>query len=448
MLQYRHERTTGTSATVTPAFTIPLARSTSARRSHSESPLSFRRHPLNPAVCFPPRSLSDVSPVSASLAAAVEGGRRCVVVVDLDTLMAAGQATLPTTPGPTSGDGSGGGDRDAGAWGERAKAVLTRLAKRAGTVVIAVAAATRTEMADWLPADAPIVAIAEDGAFVRWSPLCAWESTLGEDPSVWLREVRPAFDYFTDRTPGSRLLDRDSQLVWRYPTTTTAAAAAPASGGSGVLAGFAEQQARDLAAAVSEYLPFLPLLCDHRPGCLTVRPSAANRGLILLRVLSTLNGFRPLHGSDTAGSPRPTAAPTLPVLRLDKAALLRSIGVAPDVPLASRPDLAGQLQAAIKAVYAHLWGAVDGGGGGISHLGCVVLLGDCGATSGGGYGHALRALQRTGECSAARLVIFHPPSALLPFLRRRNPTHAVPASRCRRLRALPGRSHGRDPPQR
>jgi hypothetical protein len=321
-----------------------------------------------------------VSPVSASLTAAAEAGRRGVIVVDVDTLLQAHAHT------PASGDVPPVPDREAEGWSERARAVLTQLARRPGTVVIAVAAATRAEMAAWLPPDAPIVAIAEDGAFVRWSPLCAWESTLGEDPATWLREVRPAFAYFNDRTPGSRLVDRDTQLVWRYPTT--------AGGGGGVLAGFAEQQARDLAAAVSEFLPFLPLLCDHRPGCLTVRPTAANRGLVLLRMLSALNGFRPLH-ADTASSPRPGGAATLPVLKVDKGALLRHVGVAPDVPLASRPDLAAQLQAAIKGVYAHLWGA--GAGGSMARIGCVVVLGDCGATSGGGYGHALRALRRAGE---------------------------------------------------
>lgn len=132
------------------------------------------------------------------VAAVFKASKKRLVVFDYDGVLAELQVLpqLATMVGETRG------------WVEA-------LGRDDKTFVFVVSGRTREGLAQAI-GDAPIGACAEAGCFVRYSPDEEWRSATDDLDTSWRDTVAPIFDYFTDRTPGSFVEEKEIHLTWHY----------------------------------------------------------------------------------------------------------------------------------------------------------------------------------------------------------------------------------------
>jgi len=102
--------------------------------------------------------------------------------------------------------------------------VLTQLTKDPKNIVYVISGRDRNTMSTWF-GNIPVSLVAEHGFFSfsrhkkhpentpQWKPLT-------KDPDVsWKQTIKPIFQYFTDRTPGSYFEEKEISLTWHYRAT-------------------------------------------------------------------------------------------------------------------------------------------------------------------------------------------------------------------------------------
>ncbi|MEX0761999.1 MAG: bifunctional alpha,alpha-trehalose-phosphate synthase (UDP-forming)/trehalose-phosphatase [Dehalococcoidia bacterium] len=73
----------------------------------------------------------------------------------------------------------------------------------------------RNTLGEWF-SDMPISLIAEHGSWIRYRGADEW-AHLGSPPDVsWKEKARPVLQEYVDRTPGARIEEKSSSLVWHY----------------------------------------------------------------------------------------------------------------------------------------------------------------------------------------------------------------------------------------
>lgn len=126
--------------------------------------------------------------------------------------------------------------------------------------------------------------VAESGYFYRLPNDDEWQvMTEDTDPS-WKKVVRPIMQYFTERTPGSRIDSKESSLTWHYGETDPI---------------FGPMQARDMQVNLEDVLCNLPLEVVQGTNRVEVRLQGVTKTLLLDEILSQ---FQPDNEPSSPGS--------------------------------------------------------------------------------------------------------------------------------------------------
>jgi len=115
---------------------------------------------------------------------------------------------------------------------------------------------------EWL-GEVGIDLVAEHGAHVRMAEHGTWENTVQGVEEGWKDKLRPVFDVFVDRTPGSLLEEKGAALVWHYRRSEP---------------GLGSQRAAELTEALEGYVAntSLHILQGHK--VVEVKPSSVSKG--------------------------------------------------------------------------------------------------------------------------------------------------------------------------
>ncbi|KAF4323942.1 hypothetical protein BBO99_00002374 [Phytophthora kernoviae] len=167
------------------------------------------------------------------------------------------------------------------------KRLIETLANDPKNTVVLVSAHERNVIGSWLT-DRRVGVVAESGYFYRLPNDDEWQvMTEDTDPS-WKKVVRPIMQYFTERTPGSRIDSKDSALAWHYGETDPI---------------FGPMQARDMQVNLEDVLCNLPLEVVQGPNRVEVRLQGVTKTVLLDEILKQY---------------RPASEPSSPVLRESK----------------------------------------------------------------------------------------------------------------------------------
>ncbi|RLN98729.1 hypothetical protein BBJ28_00009342 [Nothophytophthora sp. Chile5] len=159
------------------------------------------------------------------------------------------------------------------------KRLVEALANDPKNTVVLVSAHERSVVGSWLT-DRRVGVVAESGYFYRLPNEDAWQvMTEDTDPS-WKKVVRPIMQYFTERTPGSRIDSKESSLTWYYGETDPI---------------FGPMQARDMQVNLEDVLCNLPLEVVQGPNRVEVRLQGVTKTLLLDEVLEK---FRPQSAAE------------------------------------------------------------------------------------------------------------------------------------------------------
>ncbi|NUO54524.1 MAG: trehalose-phosphatase [Polyangiaceae bacterium] len=146
--------------------------------------------------------------------------------------------------------------------------LLGRLSHRPNTWVEVVSGRTRESLEGWL-GDLGVGLHAEHGFWSREQPDGVWRAHR-ELPTGWKAAVRPIFDDFVSRTPGSFIEEKSASLAWHYRQVD-----APV----GII--HADELHRELSA-LSSTGPFEVLLGDK---VIEVRLAGVNKGVVVPELL-------------------------------------------------------------------------------------------------------------------------------------------------------------------
>ncbi|GMF37820.1 unnamed protein product [Phytophthora fragariaefolia] len=149
------------------------------------------------------------------------------------------------------------------------KRLVETLANDPKNTVVLVSAHERNVIGSWLT-DRRVGVVAESGYFYRLPNSDEWQvMTEDTDPS-WKKVVRPIMQYFTERTPGSRIDSKESSLTWHYGETDPI---------------FGPMQARDMQVNLEDVLCNLPLEVVQGTNRVEVRLQGVTKTLLLDTVL-------------------------------------------------------------------------------------------------------------------------------------------------------------------
>ncbi|KAF1776071.1 HAD-like domain [Phytophthora cactorum] len=170
------------------------------------------------------------------------------------------------------------------------KRLIEALANDLKNTVVLVSSHERNVIGSWLT-DRRVGVVAESGYFYRLPNDDEWQiMTEDTDPS-WKKVVRPIMQYFTERTPGSRIDSKESSLTWHYGETDPI---------------FGPMQARDMQVNLEDVLCNLPLEVVQGTNRVEVRLQGVTKTLLLDEILKQ---FQPVSEPSSPSSRREGMSP-------------------------------------------------------------------------------------------------------------------------------------------
>lgn len=148
-------------------------------------------------------------------------------------------------------------------------ALLRGLAERHNTEVHLVSGRTRESLETWF-GSLPTALHAEHGAWSR--PLAGEWRIVREFSSDWKERLRPIFEEFTYRTPGSRVEEKSTTFAWHYRMAD---------------AEFGPIQARELSVHLTDILTNTPVEVLHGDKVVEVRQHGVHKGIVVEQILAT-----------------------------------------------------------------------------------------------------------------------------------------------------------------
>eukprot|EP00178_Gracilaria_changii_P018267 TRINITY_DN520_c0_g1_i1.p1 TRINITY_DN520_c0_g1~~TRINITY_DN520_c0_g1_i1.p1 ORF type:complete len:907 (-),score=115.21 TRINITY_DN520_c0_g1_i1:7132-9852(-) len=130
--------------------------------------------------------------------------------------------------------------------------------------------------------------VAEQGCDIRHPRESTWESTIEDDNQTWRASVLPILQYFTERTPGSHLEQKEKTITWHFKDADPM---------------FGSWQAKELQLLLAESCLNLPVEVVSGHKHLELRPVGVSRVGALQKILSRLSeelDFAFAAGSDRA----------------------------------------------------------------------------------------------------------------------------------------------------
>ena len=149
--------------------------------------------------------------------------------------------------------------------------LLSQMAAEQGTTVVLISGRDRKSLQSWF-GQLPLGMIAEHGVWLKPGPDAEWEM-IEPMSGEWKDEVRPIFELYADRTPGSFVEEKDFSLVWQFRR-------------SDALLG--ELRARDLVAHLQTLVSNLDLQVLEGNKVVEVKNSGVNKGRAALRWTASL----------------------------------------------------------------------------------------------------------------------------------------------------------------
>ncbi|KAI8822643.1 glycosyltransferase family 20-domain-containing protein [Fimicolochytrium jonesii] len=98
---------------------------------------------------------------------------------------------------------------------EHVTALVQKLASDRRNMVYIMSGRCKSEMEDFN--GIPNVGLcAENGCFLKYANRNTWETMLPDQDLSWRKQVQEIFEYYTDRTPGSYIEQKEIGMVWHY----------------------------------------------------------------------------------------------------------------------------------------------------------------------------------------------------------------------------------------
>ncbi|KAJ3150721.1 hypothetical protein HDU86_006338 [Geranomyces michiganensis] len=98
---------------------------------------------------------------------------------------------------------------------QRVVDVIRKLASDPRNIVYIMSGRCKAEMQDFN--GIPNVGLcAENGCFLKYANRNSWETMLPDHDLSWRKQVMEIFEYYTDRTPGSYIEQKEIGMVWHY----------------------------------------------------------------------------------------------------------------------------------------------------------------------------------------------------------------------------------------
>jgi trehalose 6-phosphate synthase/phosphatase len=140
--------------------------------------------------------------------------------------------------------------------------LLKQVAEDEKNTLVAISGRDTDTLEEWL-GEVGIDLVAEHGAHIRTAKRGTWENTVQGVEEGWKDKLRPVFDVFVDRTPGSLLEEKGAALVWHYRRSEP---------------GLGSQRAAELTEALEGYVAntSLHILQGHK--VVEVKPSSVSKG--------------------------------------------------------------------------------------------------------------------------------------------------------------------------
>ncbi|KAG7394423.1 Trehalose-6-P synthase/phosphatase complex synthase subunit [Phytophthora boehmeriae] len=167
------------------------------------------------------------------------------------------------------------------------KRLIEALANDPKNTVVLVSGHERSVIGSWL-SDRRVGVVAESGYYYRLPNDDEWQIMTEDTDASWKKVVRPIMQYFTERTPGSRIDSKESALTWHYGETDPI---------------FGPMQARDMQVNLEDVLCNLPLEVVQGPNRVEVRLQGVTKTILLDEILKQY---------------RPASEPSSPVLHESK----------------------------------------------------------------------------------------------------------------------------------
>ncbi|KAI8814676.1 glycosyltransferase family 20-domain-containing protein [Cladochytrium replicatum] len=112
---------------------------------------------------------------------------------------------------------------------------------------------------------------AEAGCFIKYAGKSRWENMMADADISWKKKVLEVFEYYTDRTPGSYIEQKEYSIVWHYGRADL---------------NFSSWQAAECQNHIEQSLsPTYPIHVLSKKKRLEVMPRNMNKGVVVRRVL-------------------------------------------------------------------------------------------------------------------------------------------------------------------
>uniref|UniRef100_A0A7S1XCI7 alpha,alpha-trehalose-phosphate synthase (UDP-forming) n=1 Tax=Compsopogon caeruleus TaxID=31354 RepID=A0A7S1XCI7_9RHOD len=133
---------------------------------------------------------------------------------------------------------------------------------------------SKTALESWF-GDCRVGLVAEHGTDYRAPGETEWRELLGFRDGSWRHEVIPILQYFTERTPGSYLEEKDKVITWHYFDSDPQ---------------FGSWQSKELLAHLAEACASLPIEVMSGYKIVEVRPVGLSRVSVVQRILKDHQG--------------------------------------------------------------------------------------------------------------------------------------------------------------
>jgi len=153
--------------------------------------------------------------------------------------------------------------------------LLRDLGSLPGVQVFINSGRSRESLGEWFR-DLPVSLISEHGAWGRFWPETRWEPLVTVQETAWKDEVRAVLADYVARTPGSRIEEKDTAIVWHYREAEP---------------DLAQWQARELMSLLDELLSNQPVEVIGGAEVVEVRRVGVDKGTAYRLVEQRLGPF-------------------------------------------------------------------------------------------------------------------------------------------------------------
>ncbi|GAA5808871.1 hypothetical protein MFLAVUS_002270 [Mucor flavus] len=150
--------------------------------------------------------------------------------------------------------------------------ILTKLAQDPHNIVWVISGRAQKYLDGWLGHIPNIGLSSEHGCFIRDPNSKVWANMIDNVDMSWKDDVKEIFEYYTERTPGSFIEEKECSLTWHYRKADPK---------------YGAFQAMEMQNHLEQnFVGKLPVECLTGKMTVEIRPSLVNKGVIIKRALT------------------------------------------------------------------------------------------------------------------------------------------------------------------